>query len=368
MIPFLDLKLTNSRFKNEFQDKLEKIIASGWYILGPELNSFEAEFANYCSTKFCIGVGNGLDAITLSLLALNIKPGDQVIVPSNTYIATWLAITSVGATPIPVEPLLNTYNINPDLIERALTKKTKAIIPVHLYGQAAEMQRIMYIAEKHSLFVIEDNAQAQGGKFCGKTTGSWGHINATSFYPGKNLGALGDGGAITTDNELLAEKIKTIRNYGSKIKYYNDIIGVNSRLDEIQASWLRVKLIHLEADNQKRKIIAEHYNNRLQATDNLILPFVSNDCSHVFHLYVIRTNKRDELQKYLKSKQIETIIHYPVPPHLQKAYSYLKFKKGNFPIAEEIASTCLSLPIYPGLSPNKIDYICESINSFFKNA
>jgi len=346
MIPFLDLKSLNLRFREEFHEALERVLQSGWFILGPELEAFEQEFAEYCGTQYCIGVGNGLDALKLSLQALGIGQGDEVIVPSNTYIATWLAVTQVGATVVPVEPRLDTYNIDPSLIEAAITGKTKAIIPVHLYGQAAEMHRIMPIAEKYGLWVIEDNAQAQGAECLGKKTGSWGHLNATSFYPGKNLGALGDGGAITTNDHDLARKVRMLRNYGSEKKYYNDLPGTNSRLDELQAAFLRVKLKPLNADNAARNEIAIRYYEILKNRTDWGLPLVAEQCTHVYHLFVIRCKNRDEVIGELSSKGIQTMIHYPMPPHKQEVYKNLGF---NLPVSEKIHREILSLPIWPGM-------------------
>jgi dTDP-4-amino-4,6-dideoxygalactose transaminase len=288
---------------------------------------------------------------------LGIGPGDEVIVPSNTYIATALAVSHVGATPVFVEPRIETYNINPELIPQAITKKTKAIMPVHLYGQACEMDVIMEIAKAHNLYVVEDNAQAHRSSFKGQFTGSFGDINGTSFYPGKNLGALGDAGAITTNNEELAERIKTLRNYGSAVKYYNEEIGYNNRLDELQAAFLRVKLNYLQEWTNQRKEIAQWYNEGLKLRNDLVLPHVHENADHVYHLYVVRTSDREKLQQELTEKGIQTMIHYPVPPHLQKAYKHLGYKEGNFPIAEEIARSCLSLPVWPGMLKSDIDKV-----------
>ncbi|GIV35625.1 MAG: aminotransferase [Cyclobacteriaceae bacterium] len=331
------------------------------FILGNELRKFETEYARYNHTRYAIGVSNGLDALTLSLRALGIGPGDEVIVPSHTFIATLLAVTHVGATPVLVEPRMETYNINPDLIERAITKRTKAIIPVHLYGQACEMDSIMRIAKAHNLFVVEDNAQAHGALWNRKMTGSWGHANATSFYPGKNLGALGDGGAVTTDDEGLAEHIAMLRNYGSKEKYYNEVPGYNNRLDELQAAFLRVKLRYLDEWTRQRQEIACWYNNALQSVTGITLPYTHPQATHSYHLYVIRTAKRDAVQDRLRQKGIGTMIHYPVPPHLQKAYRYLGHKPGDFPIAEELAKTVLSLPLWPGMNRNMIKATAEHL-------
>ncbi len=350
--PFLDLKSVNERFKKQFYEAFESVLQSGKYILGPELEAFEKEYASYSETEFCVGVGNGLDALIISLKALGIGEGDEVIVPSNTYIATWMAVTHVGATPVPVEPRIDTYNINPDLIEQAITNKTKAIIPVHLYGQAAEMHRIMPIAEKHNLWVIEDNAQAQGATCGGKKTGGWGHINATSFYPGKNLGALGDGGAITTNSKVLARKAKLLRNYGSEQKYYNEVIGLNSRLDELQAAFLRIKLRHLDKDNQERQQIASYYSQNLNHKSDWVLPVTEKQCTHVYHLFVVRTQSREEAITQLSSRGISTMIHYPIPPHKQQAYKNFKI---NLPIAEKIHDEVFSLPIWSGINVSEFD-------------
>lgn len=364
-VPYLDLKKLNLDHDEELTNAFKEVLSSGWYILGDRVSQFEKEYAVFNHTNYCVGVGNGLDALILSLKALNIGEGDEVIVPSNTYIATWLAVSYVGATPIAVEPRIETYNINPDLIEEKITTRTKAIIPVNLYGQAAELEEICAIANKYNLYVIEDNAQAQGAEYKGKLTGSWGHINATSFYPGKNLGALGDGGAITTNNLEFDKKVRVLRNYGSEKKYYNEIKGVNSRLDELQAALLSVKLKRLNETNLERIHLAKLYNELLGRVGDLILPQLANQASSVYHIYIIRTKKRNELNEYLAKKGIGTIIHYPVPPHLQKAYSEFNFAVGNFPIAEEIANTCLSLPLFPGLSENDIEYIVEQIKTFY---
>lgn len=337
------------QIREQMQQAFQRVYDSHWYIQGQELAQFEKEYAQLNRTQFAVGVSNGLDALVLALRALNIGPGDEVIVPSNTYIATALAVSHVGATPVFVEPRIETYNINPELISQAITKKTKAIMPVHLYGQACEMDAIMDIAKAHNLFVVEDNAQAHLSSFNGKLTGSFGDINGTSFYPGKNLGALGDAGAITTNKEELANRIKTLRNYGSAVKYYNEEIGYNNRLDEMQAAFLRVKLKYLQEWTNQRKEIAQWYNEALQDRSDLILPYVHENADHVYHLYVVRTSNREKLQQELTEKGVQTMIHYPVPPHLQKAYKHLGYKEGDFPIAEEIARTCLSLPVWPGM-------------------
>lgn len=364
-IQFLDLKKINLDFKNELQQSLSKVLESGWFVLGNSVSEFETDYAKYNHVKHCSGVANGLDAIILSLKAIGVGPGDEVIVPSNTYIATWLAVSYVGATPVPVEPKLDTYNINPALIEEKITKKTKVIIPVNLYGQSAELDVIMKIAERNNLFVVEDNAQAQGATCNGKMAGSIGHVNATSFYPGKNLGALGDGGAVTTNDEVLDKKIRIIRNYGSEKKYYNCEKGINSRLDELQAAFLSAKLVKLDEHNKQRNEIANLYNAQLKGVGDIITPVLAESCTSNFHLYVVRSKKRQELSAYLNKNNIGNMIHYPVPPHLQKAYTELNYKKGDFPLAEEIAGTCLSLPVYPGLPHESVNYVCEKIKQFY---
>jgi dTDP-4-amino-4,6-dideoxygalactose transaminase len=364
-IPFLSFESQNAQIKPQVMEAMEAVFDSQWYILGNSVKKFESEYAAFNQTKFCIGVANGLDALHIALKALDIQEGDEVIVPSNTYIATWLAASFVGAIPVPVEPDPKTYNIDPAKIEAAITPKTKVIMPVHLYGQACEMDAIMEIARKHNIFVVEDNAQSQGATYNGKITGNFGDINGTSFYPGKNLGALGDAGAITTNNEKLALNAQTLRNYGSQKKYYNEVIGHNSRLDELQAAVLSVKLPKLMDWTDERITAAAHFNKNLQNVGDIILPETAAGASHVYHLYVIRTKKRDELQAFLTENGIGTLIHYPVPPHLQKAYEHFGFQKGAFPIAEELAETCLSLPMYPGLTEMQVTQICNTIKKFF---
>jgi dTDP-4-amino-4,6-dideoxygalactose transaminase len=303
--------------------------------------------------------------LVLSLKALGIKEGDEVIVPSNTYIASWLAVSAVGAVPIPVEPNLLTYNIDVNKIEEKINSKTKAIMPVHLYGLACEMDKIVELADKHGLYIVEDNAQAHLATFNGKLTGSFGALNATSFYPGKNLGALGDAGAITTNDENLANQIRILRNYGSEKKYYNTIKGYNSRLDELQAAILRVKLKYIKGLTDKRNEIAQKYDAGLKGIGDLKLPFINSGSTHVYHIYIIKTKQRDSLLKFLTDAGVMCLIHYPVPPHLQEAYHDLSYQKGDFPIAEELAETCLSLPLYPGLSDPQIEYIIEKVSEFF---
>ena len=364
-VPFLNFEPIHSEIKVEMLKAFKEVYDSYWYVLGNKVKQFEEEYASFNHTKACVGVSNGLDALHLSLKALGIGKGDEVIVPSNTYIATVLAVSYVGAKPVFVEPNIETYNIDFSKIEEAVTPNTKAIMPVHLYGQACEMQPIMDIAKKYNLFVIEDNAQSQGATYKEKITGSWGDINGTSFYPGKNLGAIGDAGAVTTNDENLAEKVKILRNYGSQKKYYNEFICHNMRLDELQSSFLSVKLKYLKEWTLKRQEIGAWYDEALKEIEGLILPKIAESATHVYHLYVIRTKKRDELQSYLNEKGIGTLIHYPIPPHLQEAYESLGLKKGDFPIAEELAETCLSLPVWPGMGVEHVELISENIKAFF---
>ena len=366
-IKFLDLKYINLKYKEQFLDTFNGIIERGWYILGNEVDTFEKNYATFSNTKYCIGVANGLDALVLSLKSIDVGFGDEVIVPSNTYIATWLAVSQLGALPIPVEPRIDTYNIDPNKIESAISSKTKAILVVNLYGQSAELVKIKKLAEKYNIFLLEDNAQAQGATCNEIPTGSFGIVNATSFYPGKNLGALGDAGAITTNNEDLTIKIKELRNYGSKIKYYNEVKGFNSRLDELQAAFLNLKIANLKNENDIRINLSKIYINRLDNVGDIFLPHLADGCSSVYHIFQIRTKKRDQLSEYLLSKDIGTMIHYPVPPHLQKAYNDLSFNIGDFPIAEEIANTCLSLPMGPHLTPDDIELVTKEIIIFFNN-
>lgn len=364
-IPFLSFEHTNKLIRQDILDAFECFFDSGHYVLGSRVAQFEKEFALFNNVKYCVGISNGLDALHIALKTLGISAGDEVIVPSNTYIATVLAISYVGANPIFVEPDINTYNIDPLKIEAAITSKTKAIMPVHLYGQCCEMEAIMKIAEKYNLFVIEDNAQSQGATYNGKLTGSWGHINGTSFYPGKNLGALGDAGAVTTNDDALAKKASVLRNYGSDKKYFNEVIGHNMRLDECQAAFLSVKLPHLKKWTTQRQAIAQQYLQILNGVGDLILPFTHKSATHVYHLFVVRTKQRDALQKHMADCGIGSLIHYPIPPHLQEAYHRLGYKKGDFPIAEEIAETCLSLPMWPGMTVEMVHYIANCIKDFF---
>lgn len=360
-ITFLDMKSPYLELKAELDQAYRRVMESGWYILGQEVEKFENEFASYCNARHCIGVANGLEALHLIVRALGIGPGDEVIVPSNTYIATWLAVSYAGATPVPVEPDEKTYNINPALIEAAITRRTKAIMPVHLYGQPADMDAINKIAAGYNLKVIEDVAQAQGALYKGKKTGSLGDASGFSFYPGKNLGAFGDAGAVVTNDDDIASKVKILRNYGSQKKYYNDVKGYNSRLDEMQAAFLRVKLKKLDEWNSRRCKLAELYLKNLKNTGKLTIPFVPDWAGPVWHIFAVRHNDRENFQKKLEKAGIGTLIHYPVPPHLSDAYK--GETSGAFPIAEASAGTILSLPMGPHLSADEVNYICDIISS-----
>jgi len=367
MIPFLDLKKINEPFEIAFQEKMNQFLTNGWYILGNEVKIFEVDFANYCGANYCIGVGNGLDALVLIFKAYihlgKLQKGDVVIVPSNTYIASILAILQADLIPVLIEPKLETYNINSDLIEEKITSKTKAILSVHLYGQLCDMNRINAIAQKHNLLVVEDAAQAHGTEKFRIQNSEFKNLGATaySFYPSKNLGALGDGGAITTNDDELAEVLYFLRNYGSKIKYENEIIGVNSRLDELQAAFLNVKLPHLNTENQIRRNIAKRYLSQIKS-DKIVLPFWDGTENHVFHLFVIRTSNRLELQNYLKENGIETMIHYPIPPHKQKALH--SWNNLSFPITEKIHDEVLSIPINATLTDDEIQNIISTLNRY----
>ena len=365
MIPILDLKRQYEQIGKEIEKDVIDVLRSGYYILGPHNKAFAEEIAEFIGCEYAVTLNSGTDALHLALRALDIGEGDEVITTAFTFVATTEAIGIVGAKPVFVEPNIETYNIDFSKIEEAVTPNTKAIMPVHLYGQACEMQPIMDIAKKYNLFVIEDNAQSQGATYKEKITGSWGDINGTSFYPGKNLGAIGDAGAVTTNDEKLAEKVKILRNYGSQKKYYNEFIGHNMRLDELQAAFLSVKLKYLKEWTLQRQQIGAWYNEALKEIGGLILPKIAEGANHVYHLYVIRTKKRDELQSYLNEKGIGTLIHYPIPPHLQEAYESLGLKKGDFPIAEDLAETCLSLPVWPGMAVEDVELISENIKAFF---
>jgi dTDP-4-amino-4,6-dideoxygalactose transaminase len=348
MIPFLDLKAPYLELKQELDEAIARVVSSGWFIGGEEVDQFEADYATYCGANHAIGVANGLDALHLALRAMNVGPGDEVILPSNTYIATWLAVSQCGATPVPVEPDARTYNIDPALIEAAITPRTKVILPVHLYGQPADMDPILAIARKHGLRVLEDGAQAHGARYKGQRVGAHGDAVAWSFYPGKNLGAMGDGGAVTTNDAQLAYHLRVLRNYGSRVKYVNEVQGYNSRLDPLQAAILRVKLVHLDEWNARRSAIAARYQLSL-AECGLTLPYVPDWAEPAWHLYVVKHPQRDAIHKALADEGVGTLIHYPIPPHLQQAYTSAAHAQGEFPLAVEIADRCLSLPIGPHL-------------------
>jgi len=361
-INFNELKRGYEKYKSEYDKAAIETLESGWYILGESVERFEREFANFIGSKYCVGVNSGLDALILAARALEIGPGDEVIVPANTYIATVLGITENGATPVLVEPD-EYYNLDADKIEQKITDKTKAIMVVHLYGQAANMDKIKRIAEKYNLYLIEDCAQSHGARFNGKITGTFGDVGCFSFYPTKNLGAFGDAGAIVTENEDIAEKVRMLRNYGSKKKYYNEIEGVNSRLDEMQAALLSVKLSHYNELRMERERIAQKYLDEIK-NPMIELPAIRQGAEHVWHLFVVRTEKRDELQKYLAENGIGTQIHYPIPPHLSGAYKHLGYNEGDFPITERYANTVLSLPIYDGMTDEEAEYVIKVINEY----
>lgn len=361
-IPFNTLKPGYKKYREEYLEAATRVLDSGWYTLGHELEAFEDEFAGWLGMRYCVGLNSGLDALILAVRAIGIKAGDEVIVPANTYIASVLGITENGATPAFVEPD-QYYNIDPDKIEQAITPKTKAIIVVHLYGQACRMDKIMNIAKKHNLPVIEDCAQSHGATFNGLKTGTFSTISCFSFFPTKNMGAFGDAGAIATNDEELAQKIRALRNYGSEKKYYNKYQGVNSRMDEIQAALLRVKLRHIDEITAERRAIAEAYLFGIKNPD-IILPTIAEGASHVWHLFVVRTEKRDELQQYLAENGIGTQIHYPVPPHLAEAYTELGHKVRDFPITEDFAGAILSLPLYNGMTNTEVEYVADTINKW----
>lgn len=349
-------------FADEYKQAALRVLESGWYILGKELNNFEQNYAEYMGSKYCVGINSGLDALILAFRALGIKQGDEVIVPANTYIASVIGITENGATPIFVEPD-EYYNLDADRIKAAITENTKAILAVHLYGQATNMIQIKHIAEKHHLFLVEDCAQSHGSRFDGQLTGTFGDIGCFSFFPTKNLGAFGDSGAIITDNQEIADRVMMLRNYGSKVKYHNEIEGVNSRLDEIQAALLSTKLPHLGELTQDRIRIAERYLNEINCS-KIKLPKTRNKADHVYHLFVVRCQTRDAFQKYLQDKGIKTQIHYPIPPHLAECYTRLGYKVGDFPITEQYANEVLSLPLYNGMTDEEIEYVVEAINRY----
>jgi Predicted pyridoxal phosphate-dependent enzyme apparently involved in regulation of cell wall biogenesis len=361
MIKFLDLHKINERFRTQMDERLKEVLDSGWYIHGKQDELFEENFAKYIGAKYCIGVANGLDALNIIIRAYGFGAGDEIIVPANTYIASILAISENNCTPVLVEPSLKTYNIDPDLIEDKITPRTKAIMVVHLYGQAVQMEKIWQIAKKHNLKIIEDSAQAHGAIYQGKRAGNLGDVAGFSFYPGKNLGCLGDGGAVTTNNDVLAAKIRAIANYGSDKKYHHIYKGINSRLDEFQAALLDIKLPFLDDDNKRRREIAKYYRENIK-NPLIILPQVYAEEAHVWHIFAVRTTERERLQKYLEQNNIQTNIHYPTPPHKQGAYK--EWQNQTYPISEEIHATELSLPISPVLTDEEVKKVVEVVNAW----
>ena len=364
-VPFIDLTAGYRELKDAMDAAYWRVLESGYYVLGPELESFETEFAAYCGVKHCIGVANGLEAMALILRAYDIGPGDSVIVPANTYIATWLAVTHVGADVIPVEPDAASYNIDPRRVEAAITPNTRAILAVHLYGQLADMDALAQIARKHKLLLVEDTAQAHGAKYKGRRAGSLGDAAAFSFYPTKNLGAIGDGGAVTTNDAALADRISVLRNYGSRGKYLNELPGFNSRLDELQAAFLRVKLSRLDQWNSRRVEIARHYTRKLAAVQQVALPHVASMSEPVWHLFVVRSRSRDALQRHLQAEGIGTLIHYPVPPHRSGAYTKLAIPQDLFPITDAIAGELLSLPIWAQMNAGNVETVSQAVADFY---
>ncbi len=362
-VPFLDVRASYEEIAPELDAATHRVIAGGWYLLGEEIAAFEREYAAYVGARYCVGLGNGLDALHLGLRALGVGAGDEVIVPSNTYIATWLAVSYAGATPVPVEPDPQTYNLDPARLEAAITPRTKAILPVHLYGQPADMDAINAVAARHDLRVLDDAAQVHGARYRGRRVGALADITAWSFYPGKNLGALGDAGAITTDDAELADRVRTLRNYGSRTKYVNEVRGYNSRLDEIQAAALRAKLPHLDEWNARRARIAARY---LAELDNagLMLPHVPAWADPAWHVFVVRSYDRDALQRHLTAAEIGTVIHYPIPPHRQEAYRDLALSEGSFPIAEAIHREVISLPIGPQMTEEQVTATIAAVQEF----
>ncbi len=364
-IPFSDLSRTHVALKQQFLDATSKLIDSSSFILGQEVVDFERNFADFTGTQYCVGVGNGLDALKLSLKAVGVKPGDKVIVPAHTFTATWMAVADLGAVPIACDVYPDTYNLNIHSLNSKHAKDVHAIIPVHIYGLPCEMDEILKVAEENSWFVIEDNAQAQGAIYNRRNAGSMGHINATSFYPGKNLGALGDAGAITTNDETIANKLRSLRSYGSAKKYEHDEVGYNSRLDALQAAYLNIKLIYLNEWIAERNRIAKRYQANLSGLTRLQFQHTPSGCLHTYHLLTVLSDKRNELQQYLSGRGIQTVIHYPTPPHLQRAFHASGYRKGDFPIAEKIADQTLSLPLFIGITQVEVDEVCGAIIDFF---
>jgi len=364
-VPILDLKPASDELRTELDAAYHRVMESGWVLLGRELEAFEAEYAASVGTRHCVGVANGLEAMQLVLMARGVGPGDEVIVPSHGYIATWLAVTHVGARPVPCEPDPQTYNLDPARVEALITPRTKVILPIHLYGQTADVPALMRLAEKHGLFVLEDAAQSHDARCHGRAAGALGHAAGVSFYPSKNLGALADAGAVTTSDDALADKLRHLRNYGSKVRYQHEYPGLNSRLSELQAAFLRAKLPHLAAWNARRVTLAARYLEQLAGVGDLVLPFVADWATPVWHLFVIRTARRDALQKHLAAAGVGTQIHYPVPPHLSRAYAGAGWSRGDFPLAEKYAGEVLSLPIGPHITADQVDTVIACIRSFF---
>ena len=364
-VPILDLKPAYLELRAELDAAYQRVMDSGWLLLGKELEAFEAEYAASIGVKHCIGVANGLEAMQLVLMALGVGAGDEVIVPSNGYIATWLAATHVGARPVPCEPDPRTYNLDPARLTAAITARTKVILPIHLYGQTADMDAINALAAARGVFVLEDAAQSHGAKHRGRAAGSLGHAAGVSFYPSKNLGAMADGGAVTTNDDALADKLRHLRNYGSKVRYQNEYLGLNSRLSELQAAFLRVKLRHLADWNGRRAQQAARYFDALRGTGDLVLPHVPSWAEPCWHLFVVRSVRREALQKHLANAGVGTQVHYPVPPHLSLAYASAGWERGDFPLAEQLAGEVLSLPVGPHISLEQIDYVCAQVREFF---
>lgn len=361
-INFNQLDRGYTKYKDEYNKAAINVLESGWYIMGTQGEKFEKEFANFTRSKYCVGLNSGLDALVLAFRVLGISEGDEVIVPANTYIASVLGITENGAKPIFVEPD-EYYNLDADKIEEKITDRTKAVLVVHLYGQAANMVKIKKITEKYNLYLVEDCAQSHGAKYQERITGTWGDIGCFSFYPTKNIGAFGDSGAIVTSNEEICQNMKMLRNYGSKVRYQNEILGVNSRLDEIQAALLSVKLSHYDELRKERASIAERYLQGI-TNKNVKLPLIREGSEHVWHLFVIQSEQRERLQNYLAESDVGTQIHYPIPPHLSKAYGYLGYKQGDYPITEQYASSVLSLPLFEGMTDDEVQYVIDIINRF----
>lgn len=366
-VPILDLKPATEELRPLLDAACRRVLDSGWFLLGPELEAFESEYAKSIGSAHCVGVANGLEALQLVLMAWEVGPGDEVIVPAHGYIATWLAVSHVGARPVPCECREDTYNLDPAKIEAAITPRTKAILPIHLYGQTADMAAINALASRHGLRVLEDAAQSHGALCAGRASGNLGHAAGISFYPSKNLGALADAGAVTTNDAPLADKIRYLRNYGSKVRYQNELPGLNSRLEELQAAFLRVKLPLLPEWNARRTRLAAHYLERLRGVGDLVLPAVPDWAAPVWHLFVVRTSRRAELMKHLADREIGSQVHYPIPPHLSNAYRQEGWQRGSFPGAEKLAGQVLSLPIGPHLTGDQVEFVCDAVRSFFRS-